>query len=213
MADELERQVERGSLYTHSALSAQAQRANESEAILNGLVDVLIRRRLVDADELLEAVDAARAETAAAGEAASAGVAIRVDPDSTATIAVDCEARLPVCHAVCCRLRFALTLEEVESGPLKWDLGRPYYNRHGSDGYCHACTPETHACTIYAERPTVCRTYSCANDPRIWTDFAAMELNQEWIDAHVGAEVPGPVEVFMQGYQAAASASHDSQRP
>ena len=200
MADELERQVERASLYTHSALSAQAQRANETEAIVNGLVDVLVRHKLLDADELLAAVEAARAETAAAGESASAGVAIRVDPEAPPTVAVDCEARLPICHAVCCRLRFALTLEEVESGPLKWDLGRPYYNRHDSDGYCHACAPGTHACTIYADRPAVCRTYSCAGDARIWTDFEAMELNQEWIDTHVGAEVAGPVEVFMQAY-------------
>ena len=197
MPDELERQVERGSLFTHTALTEQALRANENEAIVNGLVDVLVRHHLVNADELLEAVDSARAETAAAGEAASLGVAIRVDGEPTPAVAVDCAARMPVCQAVCCRLRFALTVEEIESGPLKWDLGRPYYNRHDSDGYCHRCAPGTHECTIYDDRPTVCRDYSCANDPRIWTDFDAMVLNDEWIAQHTGPDVPGPIEAFM----------------
>ena len=64
---ELERQVERGSLFTHTALTEQAARANENEAIVNGLVDVLVRHHLVDADELLEAIDSARAETADEG--------------------------------------------------------------------------------------------------------------------------------------------------
>ena len=146
-------------------------------------------------------MDAARAEATAAGESASLGVAIRVDPESAPAAEVDCATRLPVCHAVCCRLRFALTVEEIESGPLKWDLGRPYYNRHGSDGYCHRCESGTHACTIYDDRPAVCRSYSCANDPRIWTDFEAMELNEVWIAEHLGADVPGPVEVFMDAWQ------------
>ncbi len=41
--EELERQVERGSLFTHTALTEYAVRANETEAIVNGLVDYLDR--------------------------------------------------------------------------------------------------------------------------------------------------------------------------
>lgn len=199
---ELERQVERGNLFAHTALTEQAQRANENEAIVNGLVNLLIQHDLVLEEELLEAVKSVRKEIADAGAAATVGVAVRVDAEGPAqpAVEVDCEARLHVCKAVCCRLHFALTVEEIESGPMKWDLGRPYYNRHGADGYCHQSDGETHACGIYGERPPVCRAYSCAGDARIWTDFDAMELNQEWIDEHLGNDELGPVEIFMDSY-------------
>ena len=41
-----------------------------------------------------------------------------------------------VCQAVCCKLDFALTADEVENGVLRWDLGRPYLIRHEADGWC-----------------------------------------------------------------------------
>ena len=200
---ELERQVERGNLFAHSVMTDTVRRANENEAIVNGLVDLLIQHKVVDSDELLAAVNNVRTQIAEAGEAASVGVAIRVDaPGDTAppAVPVNCEERIPYCHAVCCRLRFALSVEEIEAGPLKWDLGRPYYNRQGADGYCQQCHPDTKFCGVYDERPTVCRQYSCAQDPRIWKDFEAMEINQEWIDEHIGPDGPSPVEIYMTAY-------------
>jgi Fe-S-cluster containining protein len=195
----LERQVERGSLFTHTVLTEQVVRTNENEAVVNGLVDLLVRGGLVSADDLLEAVEGARRATAEAGQLATVGVALRVDGDSEPPAVVDCERRLPVCQAVCCRLRFALSAEEVESGPLKWDLGRPYFNRQGDDGSCHQLDRETHHCGIYDERPCICREYSCADDKRIWKDFDAMELNHEWIEQNLGATEPRLVEVLMAG--------------
>ena len=40
-------------------------------------------------------------------------------------------------------------------------------------------------CTIYDNRPSVCKKYSCANDKRIWKDFEKMELNEEWINENI----------------------------
>lgn len=199
---ELERQVERGNLFAHSVMTDTVLRANQNEAVVNGLVDLLIQHKVVDSDELLAAVQNVRRQIAEAGEAASVGVAIRVDAEGVVApeVPVDCEARLPVCKAVCCRLRFALSVEEVEGGLMKWDLGRPYYNRQGPDGYCHQSHAGTHTCDVYEERPTVCRQYSCARDARIWKDFEAMEINQEWIDENLGPDGPGPVEIFMNAY-------------
>lgn len=192
----LERQVEQGNLFTHAALSQQVDRFNTADALVNGLVELLIRHGVVDAAELLEEVESVRGQIADAGQAAELDVAVRVDRDTDETgPPVDCAARLPYCHAVCCRLRFPLSAEEVENGPLKWELGRPYFNRHGADGYCHQCDGETHACNIYEQRPAPCRQYSCVGDDRIWKDFDAMEINQEWIDSHLGTR--GPVEIFM----------------
>ena len=194
---ELERQVEQGNLFTHAALNEQAHRFNTNDALVNGLVELLIEHKVVDADELLQVVGSVRGQMDAAGHKAELDVVVRVDGDAMVNgPPVDCATRLPICHAVCCRLRFPLSAEEVESGPLRWELGRPYFNRHGDDGYCHQCHSETHACNIYEQRPAPCRQYSCVGDERIWTDFDAMELNTEWIDSHLGA-TRSPVEIFM----------------
>ena len=200
---ELERQVERGNLFAHTVLTEQAVRANENEAIVNGLVDLLIRRELVEPDELLRAVESARRQTAESGQLATVGVAIRIDGEAPVpTVAVNCEERLHLCKAACCRMRFALSAEEIEAGPMTWDLGQPYYNRRSETGYCQQIDEETLGCGVYEERPPVCRHYSCAGDSRIWKDFDAMELNHEWIDANLGGDEPGPVEIFMDAYQA-----------
>ena len=84
---------------------------------------------------------------------------------------------------------------------MKWDLGRPYFNRHGADGYCHQCDSETHACGIYEERPAPCRQYSCADDKRIWKDFDAMVSTRNGSTSALGTG-PGPVEVFMTAVEA-----------
>jgi len=189
--------LERHAAYTHTVLSQQADRTNENEAILNGLIDVLVKRGLVSSDELLKAIESVRTETAERGELASLGAALRVDGEH-AEATVDCEARLPVCQAACCRLRFALSAEDIETGALKWDLAKPYFNRLADNGYCHQWDG---GCGCYEQRPTVCRGYSCEHDPRIWTDFAAMELNHEWIAEHTGRDELGPVELFMYSAQ------------
>ena len=198
--DELERQLERGTVFTHTVLSEQAERGNETDAVLNGLIDVLVKRGLVSADELKRAIEDVRRESAEAGQLATIGAALRVDPPDAAVADVDCASRLPVCHAVCCRLRFALSAEDIEAGALKWDLARPYFNRRGADGYCHRSDSATRGCGIYDDRPTVCRGYSCAGDKRIWADFEGRVLNQEWIDTHLGGDELGPVEMFITAH-------------
>jgi Fe-S-cluster containining protein len=198
---ELERQVERGNLFAHAALTEQASRSNKIEAVVNALADLLVRLDVVEPEQLVAAIEATRKGIAEAGMEASVDVAIRTDGTAppVPADAIDCEARLPHCKAVCCRLRFALTVEEIEHGPVKWDLGRPYFNRHGEHGYCHRIDEGTLGCTVYDDRPLPCRQYDCSSDPRIWKDFAAYEINQEWIDAHVGAE-RSPIELFMDAY-------------
>jgi hypothetical protein len=189
---ELERQVERGNLFAHGVVTEHAARINESEALLNGLAALLVQRGVLDADELVQATGAARTQIHAEGRAADVGVAVRVDENGPEPV-IDCESRLHVCKAVCCRLRFALTVEEIESGLVKWELGQPYFNRQNAEGYCHRWDG---GCTIYHERPSPCRLYSCEHDERIWKDFDAMEINQEWIDEHIRDD-PSPVEIFM----------------
>ncbi|HUP60702.1 MAG TPA: hypothetical protein VNA69_09825 [Thermoanaerobaculia bacterium] len=114
---------------------------------------------------------------------------------------IDVDVQLRGAHAdlqgSCCRLTFALTRDEVEGGHVKWDLGMPYHIRQNASS---SCTHQTAAggCGVYANRPVICRRYSCAGDTRIWKDFDAMVLNDEWIAEHLsGGTVPRLVAATM----------------
>jgi hypothetical protein len=183
----LERQVEQGNLFTHSELTKQSQRVNENNALLNGLVALLVQQKVVDADELMTIVEQARTHVTD-----KVDVAVRRDEPGEEP-QIDCAARIHVCKAVCCRLHWALSVEEIETGLVKWELGRPYFNRHNANGYCHQWDG---GCGIYEQRPNPCRMYSCEHDDRIWKDFDAMELNEEWIAEYLDKQ-RGPVELFM----------------
>jgi Fe-S-cluster containining protein len=184
---ELERQVEQGNLFTHSELSKQSHRAGETEALLNGLVALLVQQKVVDGDELMAIVEQARDHVTGKVDVAVRRDEVLEEPQ------IDCAARIHVCKAVCCRLHWALSVDEIESGLVKWELGRPYFNRHNDDGYCHQWDG---GCQIYEQRPNPCRVYSCEHDERIWKDFEAMELNEEWIAEYLDKQ-RSPVELFM----------------
>ena len=195
----LERQVDRGSLFTHTALSQSADRIHEAESFLYGLLDVLIEKKMVTQDEVIQATRKVRHEMAEKGQTLGPGIALRIDGDDDKKddfVPVNCAERLPICKAVCCSLSFALTAEEVESGEIKWDLGEPYYIRQESTGCCTHLDPNK-GCSIYENRPGVCRQYSCANDERIWNDFDKMILNEAWINEHRGASRPRLVTAQM----------------
>jgi len=69
-------------------------------------------------------------------------------------------------------------------GRVRWELGRPYLARKDEGGMC--VHRDAHGCTIYSDRPGVCRRYSCASDQRIWIDFAGRIPNEEWIAQNTG---------------------------
>jgi Fe-S-cluster containining protein len=191
---ELERQVERGSMFTQAVFQKSFTRLSLVEAALREVVDVLVARGVVSGDDLTDAQAALQESEPHSDEVGSPlaalpwpAVAIRVDPVEEEQLEpVDCAARLPVCQAVCCRLKFALSQDEVEKGRVKWDIGHPYVIRQDSTGYCCHNEVPTHRCTVYEDRPRLCQRYSCRGDSRIWTDFDGMVLNSEWINDHLG---------------------------
>ena len=196
---ELERQVERGSFFTHTALGENRLRLNEVESFTYGLIDALLAKGVISAEEVGEAAQNVRGQLMSADP--GVGVALRVETDEAANgqpVEVDCAARMHICNAVCCRLDFALTQQEVEEGKVKWDLGRPYFIRHEADGWCTHLDRGTAKCSIYKDRPGTCRNYSCANDERIWKDFEKMELNTEWLSQNLGESHPRALRVLMQ---------------
>jgi Fe-S-cluster containining protein len=197
--EELERQTERGNLFTHTVLTDQIVRQNESDSFLFGLIDYLTQKGIIVPDDLEKYVSSVKKETIDKKEYAQLGVAIRVDAENESHqfIPVNCEERLPICKAACCKLSFALSIQEIETGEIKWELGKPYHIRHQANGYCCHLKNEDKKCTLYEKRPSVCKKYSCANDKRIWTDFDKMVLNNEWIDANLGKEKISLMNVYI----------------
>ncbi|HEX7276802.1 MAG TPA: hypothetical protein VF244_05450 [Acidimicrobiales bacterium] len=202
---ELDRQVRRGSLFTLAVLHRSAQRLGRAEALLGGVLDVLHAKGLVTEEDLDAALaaddldededldqDAEPDEPPVSPVVGWPSVALRTDadpalePESATEPVVDCATRLPVCQAVCCRLRFMLNAEEVDAGAVRWDIGHPYLIRHDERGTCVHNQSDGHGCSVYDDRPRVCRRYDCTHDVRIWTDFDGMVLNHEWIAANLG---------------------------
>jgi len=86
---------------------------------------------------------------------------------------IDCEARLHLCQARCCKLHFSLSLQDLDERVVRWDYARPYQIGRRDDGYCVHNIPGTCKCDVYEHRPGVCRKYDCRGDKRIWKDFDA----------------------------------------
>jgi Fe-S-cluster containining protein len=88
-----------------------------------------------------------------------------------ATAEIDCDARIPLCHARCCTFAFPLSVQDINERVVEWEYFRPYQIRRKADGYCQHNQDGTRRCQIYAQRPAVCRSYDCRGDKRIWIDF------------------------------------------
>ncbi len=186
---ELEQQVTRGAHYLHTAITRQAERLNESEAFLYGLIDALLEKGVVEEATLQAKIAGLRDEVRKKGEQFTTGVIVRQDP-AQPPIAPDinCAERLHICQAACCRLSFALSVQELEEGKVRWDLGRPYMIRHNAQGRCVHLQAGSCGCSVYADRPRVCKVYSCRGDERIWKDFEGMVLNTEWIEENLSGD-------------------------
>jgi len=199
MSDEktLETQVEQAGLFTHSALSQQAERINRIEAFVYGLADALLERKQLTEEQLQTHTLRVAKELVEKGETLSGGVVLRIDGDEAPAATVDCAARMHICKGVCCKLSFPLSAPEIESGHVKWELGKPYFARKDAVGGTCVHQREDHACGVYACRPRVCSGYSCEHDERIWADFDKMILNQEWIEEHLQPQKPRLIAIRM----------------
>jgi len=175
----------------------------EASANIYALAEVLIRKGLIGLDELERArgAVATRLEERAR-ESLSVQVATGA-PDKYAmaeqTVEIDCENRVHLCKAACCRLRFALSEQDVEEGVVNWSIAEPYLNRQTGDGYCSHSDRETRRCTVYAHRPAVCRGYDCRQDHRIWVDFEKRIANPRLLEETNATATAGERQPPMAG--------------
>lgn len=187
--EEMERQLSRASYHTQTTHTRMGERMNESEQYLFGLLDLMLEKGLITEEELEAKLESVKDEIAKRSKQYTTGVMLFTDGGmEILDPGINCDERLHICKAACCRLSFALSLSDLEVGKVKWDFGKPYYIRHTASGHCVHLDQGSCHCGVYDHRPKICRGYSCQDDQRIWIDFDKMVLNQEWIDQHLGGE-------------------------
>jgi hypothetical protein len=124
----------------------------------------------------VESTLAATLEKIRAGDAVGPGM-ISLDTSgedkyTVTPVDIPCAELIPLCHARCCTLTFALSTADLDEGVVRWDYGQPYLIRQrASDGFCVHNDPDTHACEVHEARPRVCRAFDCRDDDRVWIDY------------------------------------------
>lgn len=95
------------------------------------------------------------------------------EPDKYAA-SVDPSVQCTACEAVCCRLTVVLMPEDhVPDWLVAHDDHGLATLAKGEDGWCAAVDPNTSRCTIYEQRPAICRKYAmgspgCRDERRKW---------------------------------------------
>ena len=192
-------EIMRGLVYTHNRANANTAELHKTSVTVAAVIDLLIDCGLIDAADL-----SARREQLAEElkrDYVSRGMAVAMQDFEVSKYEfkggaeIDCESRLHLCKAACCRLPFALSKHDVQEGVVKWELGQPYMNARDEDGYCTHLDRTTHQCSVYNQRPIPCRGYDCRKDQRVWIDFEKRIVNQlvdspDWPSCFETAEPP-----------------------
>jgi hypothetical protein len=175
ISPDLRQEVAQGLLYTHSRLNATTTKTLEAASFLYALIELLSERGLIAVEELDERKRDVGQRLAKQFSDQGMGAMLQ-DPEYDkytfqGGVKIDCENRLHLCKAACCRLPFALSKQDVREGIVRWNLGQPYLIDQGNDGYCVHLQRASCRCGIYEQRPVPCRGYDCRHDQRIWLDF------------------------------------------
>ncbi len=175
------RQIAEGLLYAHSRANANTGKNLEALSFLYALVELLEEKGLLDVAELDERKRAVGKRLAARFQENRMGAVLQ-DPEHDKYAfrdgaVIDCEERLHLCKAACCRFPFALSRQDLREGIVCWELGQPYLIEQRADGYCGHLDRGSCRCTIYDQRPVPCRGFDCRQDRRVWLDFENKIVN------------------------------------
>lgn len=178
---ELHSDLINGFLYTHKRINMNTQKLLEVAAFSYALIELLNEKGIVIIDDLDVRKEEVLKRIIKKFQMAGMGAMLQ-EPEQdkyrfNKCVEIDCENRLHLCKAVCCKMAFALSRQDIEEGIVRWDIGCPYMNARGSNDYCVHLEPLSCKCTIYKHRPLPCRAYDCRDETRIWQNFENYVVN------------------------------------
>ena len=188
LVNDQRKEITRGLLYSHTRINSITARNIEVSSFLYALIEILNEKGLLTIEELDERKKEVAGRLIKKFVESGMGLMYQ-DPEEDKykfehEAEVDCEKRLDVCKAICCKLPFALSRQDVKEGIVSWEFGRPYLIAHGDDGYCVHLDRNTFQCTVREHRPLPCRGFGCQDNERwhVWADFEKMILNPGFIE-------------------------------
>jgi Fe-S-cluster containining protein len=181
--DKLRRELIGGLVHAHGQANANTSRILEATTFLYALIELLAEKGVLTVEELDARKDSIADRVERRFLKQGMGVVLQ-EPDQDkyalqSEAQVDCENRVHLCKAACCRLLFPLSRQDISEGVIKWNLDAPYLIAHTEDGYCRHLDRAGCRCTVREQRPIPCRVYDCRGDTRIWSDFANYMINPE----------------------------------
>lgn len=174
---DLRKELARGLEYTHGRANTNTKKLLEVASFSYSVIELLAEKGILSIDEVDERKRVVAERLGVKFREAGMGV-VRAEPEldkyafEGTVEGIDCENRIDVCRAACCRLELALSRQDVEEGVIEWEFSRPYLIKRAGDGYCtHLDRSGGCRCGVYRHRPVPCRAYDCRKDTRIWADY------------------------------------------
>jgi Fe-S-cluster containining protein len=158
----------------HERMGTRIVEEKRLSAQVYALTELLVAKGVIGLRELEDRKAAVEQQMAQEAETKWLAAEIATDESDkyqAPPVEIDCESRLHLCKAACCRLTFHLSKQDIQEGLVRWDVGRPFQIAQREDGWCAHCDKQTKKCNVHAHRPLVCRQYDCRDDSRIWEDF------------------------------------------
>lgn len=184
----IEYELSSGLLYTHTRINANTTKTLEAASFLYALIELLNEKGLLSIEELDERKKLVAERLVRKFVESGIGLMYQ-DPECDKytfehEADVDCQSRLHICKAVCCKFPFALSRQDVEEGMIRWEFSRPYLIAHDEDGYCKHLDRKTYLCTIRENRSAACRGFDCRDNERwkVWLDYDKRIINNELME-------------------------------
>lgn len=195
MLSDIHKDLSSGLLYTHNRINANTNKNLEAASFLYALIELLNEKGLLTIEELDERKKQVAGRLVKRFVESGLGLMYQ-DPEYDKytfdrEAHVDCESRLAVCKAVCCKLPFALSRQDVDEGIIRWEFGRPYLIAHEDDGYCVHMDRTTCKCTVREHRTVPCRGFDCRDNERwhVWIDYEKKIIDPELMEKIQGDNI------------------------
>ena len=132
--DYLLQEIAKGLRYSHIRINSNTSKTLQSTSFLYALIELLNEKGLLTIEELDDRKKQVAERLVERFKESGIGLMYQDKEYDKYTFEqeayVNCQSRLHICKAICCKFPFALSKQDVEEGIIRWDFGRPYMIAH-----------------------------------------------------------------------------------